>query len=316
MNSPLKWIISKVLKETSQQQKDAGFLNFSIENYEKKLLLLFENDNKNPEVFVNPQEILTTMEFIIDMVEEIKTNSLTNIKEDLLIISEKIRKLIYPDKENIGKLFRSLLLFIYGEYEQIDPILISFFKINTNQFEILKEIIQNFTHLLKAPKDFITSHSNSLLKSYSDKKSTVLKKINDKLAFDEKLSIQDLFRSFDIDQSGKIDLEEFKTLTRRLGMDLSEHRIIEIFTSVKINLSSEEMQLDEKEFEVALGYLQNKSLYLILDYLGISKELLMWILVWLCLILLVIFAFIFVGIAAFALGGTFGAVINSIFPIG
>ena len=35
-----------------------------------------------------------------------------------------------------------------------------------------------------------------------------------------------------------------------------------------------------------------------------------------CLLLLVIYIFIFLGIEAFALGGTFGSIINSLIPIG
>ena len=55
---------------------------------------------------------------------------------------------------------------------------------------------------------------------------------------------------------------------------------------------------------------------LTLEYLGITKEILFGILIWLVTLLLILFAFIFVGIAAFAIGGTFGSIINSLFPIG
>lgn len=267
------------------------------------------------DVDLKPDDILETIELIVNLVNQVKNNSFANMKDDLLLVTGKIGNMVFPDNQNVGKLLRSLLLLIYGEYDHIDPIVFSFLNINESQFKTLKTLMVSFTQILKAPGDFISSHSNMLLKSFTEKNSSVVKRLTDKLQSDEKLSNQDLFKSFDIDQSGQIDLEEFKTLTRRLGMDLSEHRIIEIFTSVKSNLNVNVMELDEKEFEAAMGYLHNKTLNLILDYLGISKEFLMWMLVWLCLILLVIFAFIFVGIAAFALGGTFGAVVNSLFPI-
>jgi len=38
-------------------------------------------------------------------------------------------------------------------------------------------------------------------------------------------------------------------------------------------------------------------------------------LIFLSVVLLLLFAFIFVGIEAFALGGSFGAIINSLIPI-
>lgn len=53
-----------------------------------------------------------------------------------------------------------------------------------------------------------------------------------------------------------------------------------------------------------------------LDFLGISPALLTMLLIQGAIILLLIFIFIFLGIQAFALGGTFGAVVNSILPMG
>lgn len=52
-----------------------------------------------------------------------------------------------------------------------------------------------------------------------------------------------------------------------------------------------------------------------LDFLGISPALLTLALIGLGIILLLAFTFIFLGIEAFALGGTFGAIINSLMPM-
>jgi hypothetical protein len=53
-----------------------------------------------------------------------------------------------------------------------------------------------------------------------------------------------------------------------------------------------------------------------LEALGISKELLIFGIVYLAIILVLIFVFIFLGIEAFALGGSFGSVINSLMALG
>ena len=53
-----------------------------------------------------------------------------------------------------------------------------------------------------------------------------------------------------------------------------------------------------------------------LQALGISPEMLTQALVSLGLILLLLIAFIFVGIQAFALVGTMGSIINSLIPMG
>ena len=104
----------------------------------------------------------------------------------------------------------------------------------------------------------------------------------------------------------------------RLGMTLSDHRIIEVFTSVKSNLGnlSTDLELNDKEFELALNYIQKKSIFMTLEMIGITEELLGLLFIWLVILLLLIFSFILVGIKAFAIGGTFGSVVNSFFPIG
>ncbi len=52
-----------------------------------------------------------------------------------------------------------------------------------------------------------------------------------------------------------------------------------------------------------------------LEKLGISPALLAFSIATLIVILILLFTFIFLGIKAFALGGTFGAIINSIIPM-
>lgn len=52
-----------------------------------------------------------------------------------------------------------------------------------------------------------------------------------------------------------------------------------------------------------------------MDNIGIDESTLNWILFFLLCILIGLFIFIFIGVKAFALPGTFGAVINSLFPM-
>lgn len=48
-----------------------------------------------------------------------------------------------------------------------------------------------------------------------------------------KASPEDMFKAIDEDKSGSISKTEFNTLAKRLGMNLSAHRINEIFASLK-----------------------------------------------------------------------------------
>ena len=141
----------------------------------------------------------------------------------------------------------------------------------------------------------------------------MLKKIKDGTA-----SSKELFQAIDEagDKSGTISEMEFQLLVNRLGMKLSDHRIKEIFAKVKRNKTKgiSGQDLNEKEFEQALDYLQEKNVMQALQQLGITPEILTAIFIKLVILLILIFIFIFLGIKAFAIGGTFGAIINSIFP--
>ena len=53
-----------------------------------------------------------------------------------------------------------------------------------------------------------------------------------------------------------------------------------------------------------------------LEYLGISKAMLTFAIIYLGFFLILLFIFIFLGIKAFSIGGTFGSIINSIIPAG
>ena len=48
-----------------------------------------------------------------------------------------------------------------------------------------------------------------------------------------KLSADDIFNLIDNDKNKQIDHQEVKTFMTRMGWNLSEHRILEIFANVK-----------------------------------------------------------------------------------
>lgn len=64
-----------------------------------------------------------------------------------------------------------------------------------------------------------------------------------------------------------------------------------------------------------MRYVYSKTEDAALEQMGLSTENLVIIFSTLLVILLLVFVFIFLGIAAFSVGGTFGSIINSIFPI-
>ena len=76
-----------------------------------------------------------------------------------------------------------------------------------------------------------------------------------------KASSKDLFDLCDSegDSSGQISKSEFKNLAKRLNFNLSDHRISEIYSKIKLmkiagaDPSSEE--LNQQEFEKAIDYI-------------------------------------------------------------
>lgn len=143
-------------------------------------------------------------------------------------------------------------------------------------------------------------------------------KMKDKLENSEGLTPKDMFKLADLDGSGTLDMREFRLYFKKLGFIFSEHRIKEIFAFAKQGsgkVSSKDQNLTEDEFVKAYDYIQKYSIILTLESLGITKERLMFALIWLVILLLLIFGFIFVGVTAFTLPGTFGSIVNSMFPI-
>jgi len=96
-------------------------------------------------------------------------------------------------------------------------------------------------------------------------------------------------------------------------MDYPVHRVMEIFADIKgTSMSSDKMELDAEEFVEALLYNKEKQLWKAMEFLGITSEILYAALAYLLFLLMIIFAFIFLGIKAFAVGDSFSAVINSL----
>lgn len=260
--------------------------------------------------------IFSLEEDVLKYIENFPNNSQEGSLQDLRKIAIKLYELLSMPKTGSSKLIFSMFLLCRGELDQLEDDLLSLLAMDKRSLKLVKQLLQDFQHIVRAHQETLSQKMEIVQAAASEDTAAQFKDFKESLR-NKVLDTKDLFKAFDADKSGKISLEEFKLLTKRLKMDLSEHRIVEIFTSVKKGEGSlENGELNEKEFELAFSYLQEKSIMLTLEYLGITKEILFGILLWLVFLLLVLFAFIFAGIAAFTISGTFGSIINSIFPIG
>eukprot|EP00927_Polykrikos_kofoidii_P030235 TRINITY_DN26045_c0_g2_i1.p1 TRINITY_DN26045_c0_g2~~TRINITY_DN26045_c0_g2_i1.p1 ORF type:complete len:1566 (-),score=317.05 TRINITY_DN26045_c0_g2_i1:65-4447(-) len=136
----------------------------------------------------------------------------------------------------------------------------------------------------------------------------------------------DLFEVIDEDQSGKISVEEFKLLMRRLGYCLSPHKITEVFSMCKTTVAdtavntleahvAESPGLSREEFKRAMSYVEGVVIERSLLKCGLAWSSLIFYLTSLTLLLLLLFGFIFLGITSFVTGGVFNSVINSLMTI-
>jgi Ca2+-binding EF-hand superfamily protein len=91
--------------------------------------------------------------------------------------------------------------------------------------------------------------------------------IQHKLNEGKKLNSKDLFDLFDLDANGNLSRDEFKALTRRLGMMLTKHRLQEIFAAVSRKHQNSTSEINDREFEDALMYLQARSTIMTLEKL-------------------------------------------------
>lgn len=246
----------------------------------------------------DPQKVKDLFIYIIPLLSEFKIMPPTIGKPLIAILDGKVQDakglipLLFPDNpKKIEQIQKNL------------EILITFKEILNGNFDSLNQIA--LPPSIMAQKEEANSN---------DAWVEIMKKIKEGTA-----TPKDLFIAVDQagDKSGSISEEEFLGLARRLGLQLSNHRVKEIFAKVKgkkVKDASASLDLNEKEFAKAMEYLQSKNLLQALSALGITPEILTAILIRLIILLLLIFVFIFLGISSFALGGTFGAIINSCFP--
>eukprot|EP00753_Platysulcus_tardus_P013610 PLAT3808.1.p1 GENE.PLAT3808.1~~PLAT3808.1.p1 ORF type:complete len:2608 (+),score=704.23 PLAT3808.1:801-7826(+) len=120
-----------------------------------------------------------------------------------------------------------------------------------------------------------------------------------------------LFRLFDRDNSGTVSFNEFHLLLKFFRVHMPRHQAMQLYSSADTDGSG---LLSESEFVAVMATLQDQLLESLLHDLGVSTSVLLAMLLLLLTWLLGLFVFIFLGVAGFTTGTSFGAVINSLLP--
>ncbi|KAL4476316.1 hypothetical protein ABPG74_010049 [Tetrahymena malaccensis] len=288
------------------------------------LKIAFENPDLSDFFFGSPKtgESLEQIDKMINTITQILQSILDRPSQsinDSDLVKEVLKLIKYASKGNIDvSIIEDVIAILTGDHQRVFNILKKFEIVDENKIALIQRAYNQVVDMpIFNQKDKAITAGGS--QGQSDKIKEIVKKLQD-----GKANIKDVFIAVDAegDNNGAISIDEFQSFVRRLGMELSRHRINEIFANIKnkkqkpSNLEkTDDLTLNAEEFEKAFKYVNDKKTSMSLEKLGVSPALLALALGTLIVILILLFVFIFLGIKAFAVGGTFGSIINSIIPM-
>ncbi|KAL4495275.1 hypothetical protein ABPG73_022320 [Tetrahymena malaccensis] len=299
-----KLVLSKDLESSDQQFKklDQYFVKF-LNKISPQVFKYLKKDNKISKIYQQLHNILERpllnlqdKHFVEDLQELLQVTSNGQINSYLM---KRVIKIVIKND------YTSLLEII--EHCDLVP---------SCEFKTIKETIKKVSSLSIYGNRGALENLNKPKPVISDQMKEIRKKL-----LEGKMTPQDIFYSIDSlgNRDGTVSIQEFCNFLRRTGINMSQHRVNELFATIKKNRKSalrkfEDNDLNLEEFEEAYKYINDKKVDMSLEKLGISPALLALSLGTLIIILILLLVFIFLGIKAFALGGTFGSIINSIIP--
>lgn len=217
---------------------------------------------------VNEEQI----QLIIKMIFKLENDFMNSLKDPskLREIAKELIELIGKFKVLDPQLTKSVLGLIDGKLENCKGIIKALVPDGTMSDEKIDNIfkyIEEAQDLINKTLSKLESMGVSTGKKDDEDDSKKKRKIDDEgwgkiLAKIKEgtASSNDLFKVVDEagDGNGSVNESEFHQLAKRLGLSLSKHRVKEIFAKVKGKkaLKGSSMELNEREFEKALKYLQ------------------------------------------------------------
>jgi hypothetical protein len=125
-------------------------------------------------------------------------------------------------------------------------------------------------------------------------------------------SPMELFAQMDVDGSGFVEMGEFRDICKYMGIAVSEENLVRIFA---ISDKKRRRKLDLQDFMYAQMRLRLLIAEEAMNKTGLSKKELIVAVIYSLVFLLMLFAFIFIGISAFSKASSFGSVVNSALPM-
>ena len=192
-------------------------------------------------------------------------------------------------------------LLVAGDYNEIQV---------RNLQKVVKQVTPLFKNLeaMNDIDDEVTTSTDKIVEAITESSG----KVDVKKVEDMGLSYEELFRRLDQDNSGMLDMHEFKDLLAYYGLNPTQHQLVELFSKFDEDASG---LIDLEEFRTAIDFLTNDVTEHALVLMGLDPKTLYFGLFIVLVFLSAFFVFIFCGIAAFENFGSFQAVINSFLPV-
>ncbi|EWS74831.1 phage head-tail adaptor family protein, putative (macronuclear) [Tetrahymena thermophila SB210] len=299
------------LRDLEQKQVDVivkDLIIFLVEETNLKDYLEIKNEDK---------QISQQFYLIFKMLSTIFNRPIISLQDQTVVQNLSLLIQVSGEEFISQEQVQSLVGLLQGDISNIFNLISQFNLLNQNDMKTIQEFVSTTQKLaVFSNRSSLEQIKATPQQVVDDQTKDILKRLNE-----GKISIQDIFRSLvnQEGQNGMINIDTFCTFLNRIGITLSQHRANEIFAIIKkkniLSSQKEQFLLSEDEFERAFEYVNLKKISMSLEKLGISAALLALSLGTLILILILLFVFIFLGIQAFTLGGTFGAIINSIIPM-
>ncbi|CAG9313576.1 unnamed protein product [Blepharisma stoltei] len=145
---------------------------------------------------------------------------------------------------------------------------------------------------------------------YNEKDQNEYARLKEKL--DEGGDIDNIFHMLDKDGSGELDFQEFTQVMKFFDLEMTNQRLLQIFSKFDADGSG---NMSLQEFEAAFDYLKSEVSRGAMEGLGLAKKKLALIFLGSLMILLLVFAFLFLGIIGFITVSRFGSAVNSMLPM-
>ncbi|KAM3145751.1 hypothetical protein pb186bvf_002046 [Paramecium bursaria] len=314
-------LIDTLFKMEQFQKNDSvmEFLNYNDEY--KQYFKIGINAKQIVESIIKIKHLLADMYIQFSMVDQIKFQDIVNQFISIIEqipnqqqdqIEKKSNQIIKGSK--LVQYINAIQSIIELKFENIDVLLFDQISSKTGE---LQNIINTFYSSLQEPFKLISTKQNAFQDTTVSQEAQYLGGIAMKIKDGQQLTFEDIFRILTKNPLKlKIQYDDFVTFLKRIGIELTEHKLHEIlvaavgteFTDIK------NFQMDINQYTKAMQLIIIHTMEQALHFLGISQELLVQSLMVVLTYLILFIAFILIGIQAFAIPGTFGSIINSLFP--